>query len=127
MNGNNIYLPPTPVTPGTLLVVSITNSNPMLVTFTNSIENTYFVGMNIYFVIPQNYGMQQLNDKFAQIIGINSNVFTVNIDSTNFDPFMVPSNPIQVAQIAPYGSKNLQYSNFTLQVPFQGIVNYQGN
>ena len=95
---NNIYLPPSPVVPGNLLITAITNTNPMVVTITNSIYNTYVVGMLVTLTVPQSYGMQQANDLTGQIINILGNNFTLNIDASNFDLFVIPPSSPTFAQ-----------------------------
>ncbi len=58
------------------------------------------------------------------ITAINGLDFTLNLDSSLFDAFVVPSgNTTQPASIAPYGSRNLEYNNFTKNLPFQSLNN----
>jgi len=124
---NNIYLPPSPVVPGNLLITAITNTNPMVVTITNSIYNTYVVGMLVTLTVPQSYGMQQANDLTGQIINILGNNFTLNIDASNFDLFVIPPSsptPTIPASLSPGGSRNLY--NITAD-PFRALNGQQGN
>lgn len=124
----NTYLPNSPVIPGNLLITDITQDIQMQVTFDDSIENTYIPGQCVLLIIPVSYGMQQANGLTGVITAIASNVFTLNIDSTYFDPFIFP--PIgnsQPASMSPAGSRNLQYSNQTNKVPFQALNGTTGN
>jgi len=88
----NTYLPPATVIPGDLLITAISQSYPMEVTFIDSTVNTYIVGQNVRLVIPNVYGMQQANGLTGTIIAIDdvSFIFSLDIDSTNFDPFWYP-------------------------------------
>lgn len=87
--------------------------------------NTYIVGMAVKLNIPQTYGMWQANNRVGTITAINGMEFTLNIDSSQFDPFVVPSgNVLQPATISPAGSRNYQYTNgSSLNVPFQSFNN----
>lgn len=120
----NTYLPPTPVIPGFLLITNITRTNPAIVTIVDSVENTYIVGQAVHFSVPASYGMTQINQMTGVIVAINGLNFAINIDATQFDTFVIPS-PFaeQPATIAPAGSRNLEYSNFTNKVPFQSLNN----
>lgn len=123
----NTYLPPTPVIPGFLLITNITQTNPMVVTITDSDENTYIVGQAVYLSVPASYGMFQANALTGVITAISGTNFTLNINATQFDAFVTPSvGREQPATISPAGSRNLQYSNSTNRVPFQSLNN-QGN
>ena len=125
-NNANTYLPPTVVIPGTLLITAISQAFPMAVTFTNNSSNTYIAGMLVRLFIPVTYGMQQANGLVGEILSVDdiSFIFLLNINSTNFDSFSVPStNPIveRPASMNPAGSRNLNYSNSTNQVAFQNL------
>lgn len=90
--------------------------------------NTYHVGMNLKLFVPKSYGMYQANGLIGTITGITGNVFTVALDSTRFDAFVIPvSTSVETpASISPSGSKNLEYDNTTDLVAFQNLNN-QGN
>lgn len=126
----NIYLPGTIAIPSSLDIVSVTRSLQMVVTcVVNTVteSNTYIPGMLVRFTVPSSYGMYQLNGLTGKILSVIGLVFTINIDSTQFDPFVVPAiTAQQPASMAPAGSSNLQFSNDTAQVPFQSLNN-QGN
>ncbi len=86
--------------------------------------NTYKVGMNVRLYVPRTYGMYQANGLVGTILGISGNVFTLNLDSSQFDTFSVPiTNVESPASLSPYGSKNLEYDNTTDLVPFQSLNN----
>lgn len=79
-------------------IKSISNSNPMIVT--TFFPHNYRTGLNVRFFIPTMFGMQELNDKNAQIIFITSDTLTINLDSINFSVFSYP-NPLPSAYTKP--------------------------
>ncbi len=128
-NNSNAYLPPTIQIPSALEITAISQANSMVITtLANSDEvNTYIVGQLVRLTVPQTYGMYQANGLTGQIISINGSDFSLNIDSSGFDPFVVPSGNVQQpASMAPSGSRNLLYNNNSGQVPFQSY-NDRGN
>lgn len=126
-NNANTFLPPTIVIPGSLLISNITQSNPMVITIIDSPRNSYIIGQLVVLTVPSTYGMFQANNLTGQIIAINGLNFSVNIDSSLFDVFVIPPNFVpQPASLAPGGSRNLQFDNFTNKEPFQNLNN-RGN
>jgi hypothetical protein len=107
---NNIYLSPAPVVPGMLLISAISNANPMVVTIVDSIYNTYGAGQIVCLTVPPQYGMIQANELSAKIMVVDGDDFTLNVNSTNFDVFTIPSPtlppPTKPASLAPAGSRN---------------------
>ncbi len=124
--GANTFLPPSPVVPMFLNISAITQANPMVITVTGQLpENIYVVGQLVYLSVPFDYGMFQANSLTAEIIEINGSNFTVAIDSTQFDPFVVPvGNVERPATLSPAGSRNIY--NFTT-VPFRSLDGARGN
>lgn len=124
----NQYLPPVIQIPSSLVITAITQALPMVITVQVSNPtteaNTYISGMNVRLLVPRSYGMYQANNLVGTIQSIIGSNFTLNLDSTQFDAFVVPSGNVeQPATIAPFGSRNLQYNNNTDQVPFQSLNN----
>lgn len=124
----NQYLPGVITTPSSLLIVGATKSLPMVITVavgnSTTAANTYIVGMSVRLVIPKPYGMYQANGLVGTILAINGLDFTLSIDSSLFDTFVIPSGSVETpASISPNGSRNLQYDNTTLEVPFQSLNN----
>jgi hypothetical protein len=124
---HNQYLKPVIQIPSSLIITNITQSLPMTVSVaiqTPSTEaNTYIVGMAVRLFVPYNYGMFQANGLVGTITAINGNTWTLNLDSSQFDPFVIPATGEQPASVSPNGSRNLQYNNQTGQVPFQSLNN----
>ena len=124
----NQYLKPNITIPSSLNITAITQSSPMVVTAEianpTTEVNTYIVGMAVRLMVPKSYGMYQANNLVGTIIALNGLVFTLNIDSSQFDPFVIPSGTGETpASLAPSGSRNLQYNNNTNAVPFQAYDN----
>ena len=124
--GANTYLPPSPVVPMALLITAITTALPMVITVSGQIPgNVYIPGQLVYLSVPRTYGMYQANALTAQINAVNGNEFTVNVDSTQFDPFFVPSSLFeQPATLVPAGARNTY--NFTT-LPFRSLNGLVGN
>ncbi len=129
-NNANQYLPGTIQTPSALVITAITNSYPMVVTIVvNPVNeaNTYLINQLVRFTIPYSYQMFQLNGITGQIISVNGSNLTLDIDSTNFDAFVVPATPQIPASLSPAGSRNLEYNNTNAKAtPFQSLNN-RGN
>ncbi len=125
---NNIFLPPSPVVPGMLLITAITQSYPMVVTITDSIYNSYVIGQLACLTVPSSYGMFQANELTSDILAINGTDFSINIDSSNFDAFSLPNPslppPSKPASLAPAGSRNIY--NITAE-PFRSLNGNIGN
>ena len=126
----NQYLPPVVQIPSSLELTAITRSLPMVVTVavqnSTTEANTYIVGQAIRLFVPVTYGMYQANNLVGTIMSINGSQFTLNLNSTQFDPFVIPSGVTkeQPATISPYGTRNYQYTNgSSLAVPFQSLNN----
>ncbi|HXQ33863.1 MAG TPA: hypothetical protein VN843_07620 [Anaerolineales bacterium] len=124
----NQYLPGVIATPSSLLITNITQSVPMVVSVAigNSATeaNTYIVGMSIRLYVPKTYGMFQANNLVGTIKAINGFDWTLNLDSSQFDPFVIPSGNVESpASISPFGSRNLQYDNTTDSVSFKSLNN----
>lgn len=129
-NNFNRYLAPVPVIPGNLLITNITNTYPMVVTIVNSDVNSYIPGQSVILTVPNSYGMTQANGKAAPILSITGVNFSLDLDSTVFDVFVIPSGITieQPASLSCYGSTNLQFNNNTINfVPYQNLYSNQGN
>lgn len=126
----NQYLPGVIAIPSSLVITAITQSYPMIATIVvNSVTeaNTYIAGQLVRLFVPYTYGMFQANGLTGQILAVVGSTFAIDIDSSSFDPFVIPAlNAAQPASLAPAGSRNLAFSNLTDQIGFQSLNN-QGN
>lgn len=96
----------------------------MVVSITDSNKNTYQVNQLVYLSVPATYKMFQANGLIGQITNISGTDFTLNINSTQFDIFVVPAvYKEKPATLSPAGSRNLTYNNSTNKVGFQSLNN----
>ena len=126
-NNANVYLPGVIQIPSSIAITAITQSYPMVITIDlNPISeaNTYIAGQLVKLNVPITYKMFQADGLSGIILNVSGSDITLDIDSTLFDPFVVPSgNVLQPAMLSPNGSRNLQLDNTTTQVPFQSLNN----
>jgi len=124
-NDANVYLPPVVAIPSALEITNITQSNPMVVTVSANTDqsDTYIAGQTVKLTVPVTYKMWQANGLTATIISVTSTTLTLNVNSLGFDAFTIPSNTDLIPSLSPSGSRNLEYSNLTNQVPFQSLNN----
>lgn len=125
-NISNTYLPPVICVPSALEITAITRSFPMVVSTTMNSDqaNIYIPGMAVILNIPWSFGMWQAIGKVGTILAVNGSNITLDINSTNFDPFVVPSSGVKPASLSPYGSRNLEYNNSNSNVvPFKNLNN----
>lgn len=107
-----MYIPsysyPKPVYQPAMRVISaITNSNPVVITTT--LPHQYIDGLIVRMDMPQSSGMQQINQQSGVVTVTSPTTFSLPIDSTNYDPFMLPNSfppGYQDAQVVPFGEIN---------------------
>ncbi len=125
-NNSNVYLPGVIQIPSALTITAITQAYPMVITFSvNAVteSDTYIPGQLVRLNIPYGYGMQQAAGMTALILDTSPTTLSVNINSTNYDPFSVPSTGTMPASLSPAGSQNLPFNNSTNQIAFQSLNN----
>jgi len=86
-------------------ITAITNSLPAVIT--TSFNHNYYDGLVVRLDIPPGYGMQQANTLFGTVTRINGTQFSLPIDTTHFDPFVVPVVALQGAQAVPMGEDTM--------------------
>lgn len=84
--------------PSMRVIVAITNAFPASVT--TSFPHQYLDGTIVRLYIPKAYGMQQANGLQGTIIITGNTTFNIDIDTTSFDVFAVPSTPPPLKQFA---------------------------
>lgn len=87
-------------------IAAISNSNPMVVTTT--FDNSYLTGLIVRLVVPPAFGMIQADGLQGDITVTSTTTFTMNVDSTYFDAFVIfaelTGQPlITPAQVVPVG------------------------
>jgi len=69
-------------------ISSITNSKPMVLTTDQ--DHEYVAGMMVSFLIPDQFGMKELNKLVGQVVELTNDTLTIDIDSRNFSVFSYP-------------------------------------
>src|SRR5277367_4110114 len=90
--------------PSMRIIANITNANPAVVTTT--FAHQYYSGTIVRLNFPTGYGMEQANQLIGETVVTGSTTFSINIDTTLFDPFMTPATfpeDTQYPQIVPIG------------------------
>jgi hypothetical protein len=82
------------------IISSITNANPGVVTTTS--DHDYSSGAIVQFFFPANFGMNQLIGNNYTITVLSPTTFSINENTTNFDPFTI-STTLQSPQVVPVG------------------------
>lgn len=93
--------------PAMRTISEITNANPAVVT--TYIDHQYITGTIVRLIVPPGFGMLQANQLTGAIIVLTHNTFSINIDTTNFDIFILPSlfpEDYYSAQVVPIGEDN---------------------
>ncbi len=95
-------------------ILSITRDENALVTTTfdgvNPGNHQYSTGLTVRLYVPYGFGMVQANKLEGPITVVNETQFTITIDTTNFDDFVVPDYRPGAfgtpAQVVPIGEIN---------------------
>lgn len=112
------YANPNPLfQPAMRIISSITTGVITLVQTT--FAHQYNTGLIVRIIIPDNWGMQQMNGKYGAIIVTGPDTFTMNIDSSDFDQLLPPSSPVAqnaTPQVVPIGEANAQLTQATRNI-----------
>jgi len=117
-------------------ILTISQSNPVVITTTfdgtTPGQHQYLTGLIVRLDIPLGWGMGHLNEVLGPITVTSPTQFTMNIDTTNFPPLVVPSlsttttNPAflyTAPQVTPVGEVNDQLISSTQNVLPYPLVN----
>lgn len=99
--------------PARRIISAITNSDPALVTTT--FAHNFLTGTVVRILVPRFCGMEQMNKRTGVIIVTSETQFAINVDSTDFDAYVIPDpinppkgyNPSQdmnMGQVTPIGT-----------------------
>lgn len=106
--------------PAMRIISSISNAYPCVVT--TSFAHQYSTGMIVRINIPAGFGMQQANQLYSPIIVTGSTTFTMDIDTSAFDPYAPSASypfSYQSGQVTPFAEINTTLANSTRNVlPF---------
>jgi len=124
-NTPNYYAVPFPMfQPAMRDILSITQDINALVTTTfdgvNPGDHQYLTGLIVRLYVPYGFGMVQANHFDGPITVINETQFTLPINTTNFDAFVVPAYQPGAfgtpAQVVPVGEVNDMLTESTRNV-----------
>lgn len=93
--------------PAMRVISNITNAYPAVVT--TSTNHNYITGIIVRLLIPNGYGMTQVNKLHADIVVLSDTTFSINLDTTLLSAFTTPiTSPedTQYAQCVPIGEVN---------------------
>ncbi len=114
---------PSPTFQPTLRIISaITNDNPALVTTT--ISHDYITGEIVRLKIPKGFGMQQANNLLGVVTITSPDEFTIDINTTRFEPFSPPfplPTAFTCAQVVPVGEISSLLAGATKNVSRTGV------
>lgn len=96
------------VRPAFHYITAVTQAAQAVVTF--SVTHNYQLGELIYFRVPNDMGMVELDGQVGRVVAVSTanNTVTVNIDSTAYTAFAFPasaSSPVRHAVAAPAGQQ----------------------
>lgn len=97
-----------PWLPNTNVIAGITNANPAVIT--TSSPHGYSTGLNVRVVFPfpytNSFGMPQINGLTGLIAVLSPTTFSIAIDTTNLDPFVIGTT-LQQPQVIPIGQQTV--------------------
>lgn len=113
------------IKPAVRIIEAITQSFPAVVT--TSFPHSYGIGQIVRLRVPEGFGMTQVNNVQGTILAATDLTFAIDIDTTNFDPFVIPPNQVttlvdaqtQYAQVVPVGEVNT-----TLKYAWRDVLPY---
>ena len=88
--------------PAMRIITSITNTYPAIVTTGDisypagvlkitPMDHQYINGMIVRIMVPEIFGMLQMDKLFGEILVIDTHTFSIDIDASLFYPFVVPA------------------------------------
>jgi hypothetical protein len=107
-------------------ILSITQAFPAVITTTfdgtTPGDHSYLSGLIVRLIIPNNYGMVQLNQMVFTITVLSASTFSIPIDTQLFDAFVIPvevaNQPLfNPAQVVPVGEET-----DTLKMTFRNVL-----
>jgi len=93
--------------PAMRVIAGISNASPVVITTT--LVHQYINNLIVRIDIPTGFGMENLNGQFAPITILSPTTFSMPIDTTTFNPFVLPATfppPHQDAQVVPIAETN---------------------
>jgi hypothetical protein len=96
--------------PARRYITKITKAAQAVITL--SVTHGYTVGQKVRFIVPDVFGMIEMDGLLGEITAVNTtnNTITVNINSSGFNTFAFPASgdvPFTFAQVVPVGDNSL--------------------
>lgn len=88
--------------PAARVITNITKANPAVIT--TGINHLYINNMIVRIDMYSGNGMIQMNQQFGPITVLSPTTFSIPVDSTKFDAFILQTNP--TAQSVPFSESN---------------------
>lgn len=91
-------------------ITAITQAETAVLSLSDT--NDLTLGQVVRVLVPSEYGMHQINKQEGSIVAVSSSSITLNINSSQYDPFSAPVSPLTPALIIPIGMQaTLSYAN----------------
>ena len=91
--------------PAMRLVTDITRA--VITVITTSFDHDYETGLIVRLYVPRNYGMTQINHHVGAITVLTGDTFSMDLNTSAYDAFIIPSNPPyyrETALVVPVGN-----------------------
>ena len=108
--------------PKYFLIQSIAQGQTTVVTFTAN--HDYSLSEYVSFRCDKDNKMVEINQKRGKVLALTPNTVTVDIDSTNYTPFVFNQNVANLALAVPAGS-GIDYSNYVPTVILVDVFDNQ--
>jgi len=95
--------------PQMMVVTNITTTNPTVIT--TLAASNYLDGAIVRVYVPPGFGMYQINGLTGTVTVIDSTNFSLDIDASLFDPFVVPSPRYQQSSVVNVGEVNTKLNS----------------
>jgi hypothetical protein len=92
--------------PQMMVVTAISRTNPAVIT--TLAPSNYLNGAIIRVYVPKGFGMYQMNQQTGTVTVIDPLNFSINVDASSFDPFVVPNPRYQQSSVVNVGEVNTQ-------------------
>jgi len=97
-NADYRIIPPKYYSPYRRWITGITQAVNAVITV--SVAHNYLVGDKIRIIVPNQYGMTQINGLLATVTAVTVSTLTVDIDSSAFTPFAYPTSAVAGAGVS---------------------------
>jgi hypothetical protein len=75
---------------------------------TTSFAHNYIDGLIVRILVPDRWGMRQINNQTGVVTVVDATNFTIPINSSNYDALAAPATPYLCPQVVPIGELTSQ-------------------